>query len=186
MVDLIGIDGDIPWAISTLDTLINHKSKFFENFVTYVNNTVDNYFYNHFMPEMRRALSAYFYDSQIQIGLDELVQNRNQREKYAIDYLTKLASDLSLIYKLYGRLVVDINQRAIKARQSGQHDLSTFYDELKNLKGFTAKAVASWAQEEDDNFGTGIQDFLIKFMAIVVELQQRSIALSLKCISWNC
>lgn len=173
MVKLIGIDGDIRWAIDTVKTLLYTKGDILNKFVWNTDNFLANYFLNTYMPAIRNALSEFLFDQQIEAFLEQLVDNRNQRQTFVVDRLKRFYDESIAYSKQIDSPVMDINRRAIEARNAGQLDLSSYDAELLALEKFISPILENWANNRDDSFGKGIQDYLKKFMVIIVSINKR-------------
>lgn len=172
MVKLMGIDGDFPWAINEVYTLLNVKGTRLRNYVTHVNHFLYNYFHNTYMPSIRNALSEFLWDQQIQSLVEQLIANWTTRQKYVEQYLVNLYNNLNKLYYQNVDGYLDINRRAIAARGSDQ-DLSTLESELKTCQAQVSVHLAKFTTNADDVFDKGVRGLVAKFNAIVAEINQR-------------
>lgn len=173
MVNMMGVDGDMPWALDVLDSLLQTKAKRLYNYELYILPFIRDYFANNYMPALRNALSEFAWDPLLQFLVNQVVQGGAQRLAYSVDYLKVAAYKVNVIFEQLARVVIDINRRAIAARMSGQMDLSAIEAELKTLQVNTYSRLAVWTKYEDDTFDSTMQGLVAQFVALVNAIEKR-------------
>lgn len=177
MVNVLGIAGDIPWAVDVLRDLLNGKATRLQDYLTLINVNDKQYFYNVYLPAIRVALGKFQWDPEIQSFLYQMLQNRDQRLKYADDHVANLNKEQNILFDFVTTVILDINRRAVAARNSGQMDLSAYEYELKALQNSMAAKLAVYTTSTDNTFNNGLKTFILKLLVIVNAIKERCLQL---------
>lgn len=177
MLQLVGIDGDVPWILNTIYVLISQKGSRLLNYVHYTLYTMDYYFYNTFLPEIRGVVGPFVYDAQIAAALVRYEQNLGKRNEFLINLCDNTLSNESSFLQQIASVILDINKRAVAQVQSGNYDVSAFEAEIKAYQSFLNVKGTEIAQGLDDFYGDSLKPLLDECMQISIGVQQRCIEL---------
>lgn len=173
MLELVGIDGDVPWILDTLHTIVTQKSLRIPNYVAKVGGLFDDYLHHKFLPAIRRAVEPFGCDAQIAAALQQYEQNYQQRTTSTQQSFANTLIVSSSFFANVSSVLLDINRRAVLHVQSGNEDLSAFEAEVIWYQSYLDDKAIDLAQSIDDAYDTLTLPFLQQFWQISTGLQRR-------------
>lgn len=173
MVNVTGVDGDIPWAVGVIDTLIHSKATSTPNYFSHVVGVVKNHFFNIYVPAIRNALSPFFWDPQIQSYFDKLSHIFDDLSAFSTNFFTTFDARNEVIFKLVMNIPLDINERAVAARNNGQTDLSAFKSEMTAFLVWLESSSVAYNDYSDDSVDDYLQKYIAGTMVIIANTNQR-------------